>query len=137
MGSYWMRTARRGQLEKAVHFAVLVANSLYWLRAGYVRRLRCRRRRANAWWCRSSMLGACVGYKKRLSQGLSFAVFLILQSSERRLFSKTVFFFQRPFWELPSRASDGSISGTSFARNFFSSDRLSQEYVDGTKRVPG
>ncbi|CAM6071566.1 unnamed protein product [Sphagnum tenellum] len=35
MGSYWMRTARRGQLEKAVHFAVLVANSLYWLRAGY------------------------------------------------------------------------------------------------------
>ncbi len=66
--------------------------SLYWLRAGYVRRLRCRRRRANAWWCRSSMRCACVGYKKQLSQGLFFAVFLILQSSEQRLFSKTVFF---------------------------------------------
>ncbi len=100
--------------------------SLYWLRAGYVRRLRCRSRRANAWWCRSSMRCACAAYKKQLSQGLFFAVFLILQSSERRLFSKAVFFFQRPFWELPSRASGGSISGTSFARNFFASDRLSQ-----------
>ncbi len=67
--------------------------SLYWLRAGYVRRLRCRRRRANAWWCRSSMRCACAAYKKQLSQGLFFAVFLILQSSERRLFSNAVFFF--------------------------------------------
>lgn len=93
--------------------------SLYLLLAGYVRRLRCRRRRAYAWWCRSSMRCACVAYKKQLSQGLFFAVFLILQSSERRLFSKTVFFSNGRFGSCLLEPQTGASPGPPSLAIFF------------------
>jgi hypothetical protein len=100
--------------------------SLYLLRAGYVRRLRCRRRRANAWWCR-----VIDALRLRRLQEAIVARPLLCRFSYPSIFTGKIvlqnsFFFQRPFWELPSRASGGSISGTSFPRNFFSSDRRSQ-----------
>ncbi len=59
-------------------------------------------------------------------KAFSLPFFLSFNLQSEDCSPKQFFFFQRPFWELPSRASGGSISGTSFARNFFSSDRLSQ-----------
>lgn len=114
-----MRKARRGQLQNAGHFAVLVACRLrspialseeesQRVVVQVIDALRLRR-----------LQEAIVArpFLCRFSYPSIFRAKIVLQNS---------FFFQRPFWELPSRASDGSISGTSFARNFFSSDRLSQ-----------
>jgi hypothetical protein len=107
-----MRKARPGQLENAGHFAVLVA---YRLRlpialseeesprvvVQVIDALRLRR------------------LQEQLSQGLFFAVFLILQSSERRVFSKTVFFSNGRFGSCLLEPRTGASPGPPSLAIFF------------------
>jgi hypothetical protein len=113
MGSYyWMRKARRGQLENTVHFAVLVA---------------CRLRSPNALSEEESQRVVVqvidVLRLRRLQEAIVAKPFLCRSSYPSifrlKIILESSFFFQRPFWELPSRASGGSISGTPFVRHFF------------------